>query len=207
MHRLSLIGGAVNAANPRDWVKSRAMQRASILLWCSVLLALGCGRIFAADPAYDPLWLYQGTWEFTKHVPSGTPVSNKIVNDYGQVGKFFMCQQTVDGKLGALVIFVPTETAGHYFTQALSPDGKAMGRGELEIQGDRWTYPSKEDENGKTKYYRTTNVFSGKDHIHFEQAESTDGKNWTVTASGDEVHTSQSGTRPDPRQDKRDTAR
>jgi hypothetical protein len=184
------------------------MNIKKVLLCSSVLLAVGCGRIYAADAVYDPLWLYQGTWEFTKHVADGAAaVPDKILNDCGQAGKFFMCQQTVNGKLGALVIFIPRETAGHYYTQALSPDGKAMGRGELEIEGDRWTYPSKEEENGKTKYYRTTNVFSGKDHIHFEQSESTDGKTWTVTASGDEVHTSQSGTHPDPRQDKRGTSR
>ncbi len=173
----------------------------------SILVSFGCARLFAADPVYDPLWLYQGTWELSKHNPGAPVESNKIQNDCGHVGKFFMCQQTVDGKLGALIIFVPRETAGHYYTQALSPDGKAMGRGELEIEGDRWTYPAKEEENGKTKYYRTTNVFSGKDHIHFEQSESADGKNWTVAASGDEVHTSQSGTRPDPRPGKPDTAR
>jgi hypothetical protein len=105
----------------------------------------------------------------------------------------------VDGKVAALLTFIQGESKGRYYTQPILPDGHAAGRGELEIEGDRWTYPSKEDENGKTKYYRITNVFSGKDRIHFERSESMDGKTWKVLASGDEIHTSQAGTRPDPR--------
>ena len=35
--------------------------------------------------------------------------------------------------------------------------------------------------------YRTVNVFSSRDHIHFESARSTDGKTWTVTMTGDET--------------------
>ena len=105
----------------------------------------------------------------------------------------------MDGKAGALLVFTPSQTKGTYYTQPVLPDGHAAGRGELQIEGDRWTYPSKEEENGKTKYYRITNVFSGKDHIHFERSESADGRTWKVLASGEEVHTSAAGTRLDPR--------
>jgi len=161
------------------------------------LLALGCCGLFAADPAFESLWLYQGTWQVNK----AGAAPDKLQNDCAEIGHFFLCQQTVNGKVGALIVFTPAETAGHYYTQAIMADGKASGRrGDLEIQGDRWTYPSKEEAGGKTKYYRVVNVFSGKDRIHFEQGESTDGKTWTVNASGDEVRTSSAGTRPDPRQ-------
>jgi hypothetical protein len=171
------------------------------------VILLACSGVFAADSPLEPLWQYQGTWQFTMNVPGSAPVSNKIQNDCIEIGQFFLCQQTVDGKVTALLTFTPSQTKGTYYTQPILPDGRAAGRGELEIQGDRWTYPSKEEENGKTKYYRITNVFSGRDHIHFERSESEDGKTWKVLASGDEVHTSQAGTRPDPRQDKRDAPR
>jgi hypothetical protein len=164
------------------------------------LLPLATSALFAADSPFEPLWLYQGTWQFTMNAaPGSAPVSNKIQNDCVENGQFFLCQQTVDGKVAALLAYTPGESKGHYYTQPILPDGHAAGRGELEIEGDRWTYPSKEEENGKTKYYRITNVFSGKDRIHFERSESLDGKTWKVLASGDEVHTSQAGTRPDPR--------
>ena len=130
--------------------------------------------------------------------PGSAPVSNKIQNDCADIGQFFLCQQTVDGKVVALLTFAPSQTKGTYYTQPILPDGHAAGRGELEIQGDRWTYPSKEEDHGKTKYYRITNVFSGQDRIHFERSESLDGATWKVLASGIEVRASQAGTRPEP---------
>ena len=167
------------------------------LLFAAVLLS--CGGVFAANPAFEPLWLYQGTWDVTRSVPGSTPVTDKLQNDCVDIGQFFLCQQTVNGKVAALVTFTPAETKGHYYTQPVLPDGHATGRGQLEIDGDHWTYPSKEESNGKTTYYRTTNIFTGKDRIHFEQAESADGKTWKVTGSGDEIRKSQSGARADPR--------
>jgi hypothetical protein len=176
------------------------------LLFYSMFFSLA-GGLFSADSVFEPLWQYQGTWQFTMIVPGSKPVSNKIQNDCAEIGQFFLCQQTVDGKVAALLTFTPSQTKGHYYTQAVLPDGHASGRGELEIQGDRWTYPSQEEENGKTTYYRITNDFSGKDRIHFERSESADGKTWKVLSSGDEVHSSPAGTRPDPRPDKRDAPR
>ena len=141
-----------------------------ILFCTSFLLA---SAVFAADPAFVPLWQYQGTWEFTMNTPGSKPATNKIQNDCAEIGQFFLCQQTVDGH--------------------------AAGLGELEIEGDCWTYPSKEEASGKTKYYRIVNLFAGKDRIHFERSEFVGGKTWTVLSSGDEVRKSQAGTRPDPR--------
>jgi hypothetical protein len=138
---------------------------------------------FATDAAYAPLMLYNGAWQVTqKDRPPDT-----LVDECARIGKYYACQQTVNGKLGALVVFIPAETPGHYFTQAVLPQGWATGRGELQIEGDHWTYLSKSQEDGKTTWYRTTNVFTGKDQIHFEQAESPDNEHWTTKSSGDEV--------------------
>src|SRR5579883_1760776 len=76
--------------------------------------------------------------------------------------------------------------AGHYYTQAVTMEGLATGRGDLLIEGDRWTYSSKSKQDGKDVFHRTTNRFSGTNRIHFEQAESPDGEHWVVKMSGDE---------------------
>jgi len=138
-----------------------------------------------ADSAYAPLWLYKGSWE----VKAVGAKADKLSNECHLIGKYFGCQQTVNGKLSALIIFIPADKPGHYYTQAVLPEGWAVGRGELEIDGDHWTYRSKTTEKDKTTYYRTTNLFSGKDNIHFEISESPDGEHWTITKSGDEVRT------------------
>ena len=142
-----------------------------------------------ADPAYAPLWLYKGTWELKQSGAKSGTAPDTISNVCNLIGKFFGCQQTVNGKLASMILFIPNDKAGHYYTQSVLPEGWATGRGELEIAGDLWTYHSKDVDNGKTTYYRTTNVFTGKDKIHYEVSESADGEHWTTTKSGDEVRT------------------
>ena len=109
------------------------------------------------------------------------------MNRCALVGRYFTCQQTINGKQGNLLVFVAAEKPGHFYTQNITPEGRATGRADLEISGDHWTYTSTWDQGGKTTYYRTTNVFTGKSKIHFEQEESSDGKDYKVTGSGDEV--------------------
>lgn len=135
------------------------------------------------DPVYDPLRLYEGTWVMT---PTGGGAPTTIANDCGRIGRFYGCQQTVNGKTGGVILFIPRDTAGKYFTQGIAPDGTALGRGELTITGPHWMYLGHAGSGDSVTYYRTTNDFSGSDRIHFELATSHDGTNWTVTHSGDE---------------------
>jgi hypothetical protein len=146
-----------------------------------------------ADPVYAPLWLYQGTWRITSNTAGAKP--DELKNQCALVGKYFVCQQTVNGQPGALLIFIPADNnAGHYHTQNVNAQGRATGVGDLEISGDRWVFSSRwEQGGGKITYYRTTNVFIGKNHIHYEQAESSNGKDWKVANSGDEVRVSTTG--------------
>ena len=138
----------------------------------------------AADP-YAPLRLYEGAWQVTQTTPAGRK-PDRLVNDCARIGRYFACQQTVNGKPGALVVFIPDTVPGHYHTQIVLPDGAALGpAGTLTIIGDHWTYLGEPDAKGVR--YRTINVFSGRDRIHFESARSTDGKTWTVTMAGGET--------------------
>ena len=139
--------------------------------------------ISSTDPAYTPLWLYQGSWEVSRS-PGQKP--DRLVNECALVGRYFTCQQAVNGQPGALLVIIPTGQPGRYYTQTIMPEGRATGRDDLEISGERWTYLSRRQEGGKTTRYRTTNTFTGKDRIHFEQAEASGDKDWVVKGSGDE---------------------
>lgn len=165
-------------------------MRHALLVALFTALGFGSALLFAqADSAYAPLWLYKGSWEVKVSGAKAGTGPDKLLNECRLIGKYFGCQQTVNGKLSALIVFIPADKPGHYYTQAVLPEGWAVGRGELDIEGDHWTYRSKATEKDKTTYYRTTNLFSGKDNIHFEISESPDGEHWTVTKSGDEVRT------------------
>jgi len=142
------------------------------------------------DAVFAPLWLYNGTWQVTK---SGGPAKPDVLeNKCALVGRYFTCEQTVNGAITELLVFIPAKTSGSYYTQSIMPDGRAGGRGDLKIEGDHWTYSSYWNQGGKTTFYKTLNVFARKTRIHFEQQESTDNtdnKQWKTTGSGDEVRT------------------
>jgi hypothetical protein len=157
-----------------------------VVLGILALAAVAASRA-ADDSVYASLWLYQGNWIASPKDLALGASPDQLTDDCALVGKYFTCQQTVNGKIGALLVFVPAETPGHYYTNAILPQGFAGGRGELEISGERWTYSSKSVDGDKTTYHRTLNIFAGRDHIHYELGESADGINWTVTGSGDEV--------------------
>jgi hypothetical protein len=144
----------------------------------------------SSDTTHTPLSLYTGSWQVTRKSADKAGKPEQLANHCALLGKYFVCQQTVDGSEGGLVIFIPAEKPGHYYTETITPDGRPTGRADLEIAGNRWTYSSRWPQgNGKITYYRTTKVFTGKNHIHFEQAESPDGTQWTEKDSGDEVRT------------------
>lgn len=159
-----------------------------MLMFLLALFAGFSGQTAAtpSDP-YAPLRLYDGAWTVTMHDPQGKDTTDALVNACHLFGRFFACQQTVNGKVGALVVFVPADSPGHYYTQNVLADDRALGRGELTIEGGHWIYLGHDEENGKTTWYRTTNEFTGNDRIHFESAQSPDNKTWTVNQSGDEV--------------------
>jgi len=145
----------------------------------------------AADP-FAPLRLYDGKWDLVPASSDKATGTVHIENHCAKVGEFFACNQIVNGKNMALVIFLPLhslENGGYaYHNQALGVEGGGSGSwGSLEIAGDRWVYSSDETDSGRKVYHRTVNVFSGSDKIHFEVQQSEDGTNWTTKMSGDEV--------------------
>jgi len=154
------------------------------------LLFFVCAGISQAAPAPDavfaPLRLYEGTWRITSNGQT-----EQLKNQCALLGRYFACSQVINGQQGALLVFIPTATTGQFHTQNISPDGRASGLADLQISGDHWIFSSRWDQGGgKTTFYRTTNVFTGKNRVHFEQAESTNGKDWAVKKSGDEVRLS-----------------
>ena len=143
----------------------------------------------AGDDPYAPLRLYDGAWEAT--MASAPKDTVRLENHCAKTGLFFVCEQVVAGKTGALLVFAPVAKlpggGEEYHTKALPPSGIPAGDwGKLTIDGDRWTYSWEDEENGKKTYWRNVNVFTGSDAIHFELQNSTDGVTWKTQNSGDE---------------------
>jgi hypothetical protein len=140
-----------------------------------------------ADPAHAALSAYAGSWKVTKKEAPPGAKPEELKNQCASIGKYFVCEQTVNGQTGTLLVFIPTSRPGHFYIQNISADGRASSRGDLEVTATQWTFSNTWNQGGRTTYYRTVNTFTGKNQIHFEQSESTDNKNWKVTGSGDET--------------------
>jgi hypothetical protein len=158
------------------------------IVMASLLAAAAAGQGSSGDP-YAPLQLYEGTWEV--HVTAPEKKTDRIVNHCAKTGTFFSCEQEVNGKTAALVVFLPVgKTTGgalDYRIQALQPDASApQGWTHLVIDGDTWLYSWDQSEAGKTTHWRNTNHFNGKDQIRFELQNSEDGTTWKTTLSGEE---------------------
>jgi hypothetical protein len=145
--------------------------------------------MMAATATFAPLRQYEGTWTVVSaHTMAGDGRPDTVVNHCSEGTAFYTCEQVVNGKSLALVVFTATDDPTKFHTQPVLPSGRAVGLSDLTIVGDRWTYSSSgTDEGGKQVFYRTENVFTGRDKIHFEQYESGDGKTWVKKNQGDEV--------------------
>lgn len=160
-------------------------------LWTPVTGVAANAADLANDP-YAPLRLYDGKWDVIMASSDKAADPVHLENHCAKVGEFFACDQVVNGKNMALVVFLPLhplENGGYaYRNQGLGVEGGGSGGwGGLEIVGDRWVYSSEENDSGKKIDHRTVNVFSGNDKIHFEVQRSDDGAKWTTTMSGDEA--------------------
>jgi hypothetical protein len=162
------------------------MQAISLFALTAIVSAVPPACAFAIDDdPYAPLKLYEGRWSVVSDQDGKTTA---VENHCARTGLFFACEQVVNGKSAALIVFLPhgrTADGQTYRTQTLTAEaGAPRPWFTLTIDGERWTYAAVAD--GKPARQRTLNQFSGPDRIHFDVQNSKDGKTWTTKMSGEE---------------------
>jgi hypothetical protein len=142
------------------------------------------------DP-FAPLTIYNGTWTVHAEHPwsgaaPGTP--DHLVSHCERFTLYFACEQTINGKPEAMLVYTATSSPGKLNTRFIAPDGQAGGRGDLTLDANHWTYLDKPTPPLKGNWSRVENFILDHDHIRFEEYESADeGKTWTKTNAGTEV--------------------
>jgi hypothetical protein len=132
----------------------------------------------ASEDAYAPLKYYAGTWS----VVSSKGKTSTVVNTCARTGRFFVCEQSINGASKALVVFLP-QGDGRYRTQTLGADGAEPGHWfSLKIKDPDWVYTPE----GAEPRERTLNHYIDADHIHFD-VQKKSGEDWKTTLSGDET--------------------
>ena len=100
-----------------------------------LLLMMFSGALFA------PIKVYEGTWTVVSaHTMAGQGRPDTIVNHCNEGTAFYTCEQVVNGKSLALIVYTATEDPTKFHSQPVLPDGQAVGRGDLTILGDHWTF-------------------------------------------------------------------
>ena len=152
------------------------------------LMALAAAVPAGAAMRLDPVTVLAGRWALTMDRAARSSV---LQNHCAQTGVFYACEQRLDGKTIALVVYLPVRTDGplkSYRTQTLQADATRPGPWYyLTIADDRWTYSPNDPADPTQARDRIVNQFSGRDHIHFEVQTSLDGKIWKTTAAGVET--------------------
>ncbi len=136
----------------------------------------------ATSDRFAPLTVYQGTWSIQ---PKGAAQPDRVQNHCTDGQGFFTCEQVVNGKPVALIVFTPSEDPGTFHVANVLPNGHSFSDTVVVIRPGHWTYTAN-DSSGRP-YHRTENIFNGQDAIHFEQLVSNDGgQTWTKTGEGEE---------------------
>lgn len=154
------------------------------------LLAFVDGHASAAQPEpIDAIMAYQGTWNATithyKTKYSNPRSETSVVrNNCWRDGGYAACHQIVNGKSGALIVYTYDAPARVYHTHVVPPDGGAPSTGALLIDGNTWTFPWQDKDDGKTVYLRILNVFTDSSTIQFREEFSLDDVHWTRAADG-----------------------
>jgi len=110
----------------------------AVLTTCGIMT-----RSADRDP-YQPLKLYDGTWQVRMAGADKRP--DTLVDHSGHTGIFFSCQQQLNGETRALVIFLPTGATSpgalEYRTLVARPDSMKRDDWEhLVIEGGRGFSP------------------------------------------------------------------
>src|SRR5258708_38016531 len=106
------------------------------LLLSMMLVSAGFAPVtgFAPGSIFAPIKVYEGTWTVVaSHTMAGEGRPDTVVNRCNEGMAFYTCEQVVNGKSLALLVFTATDDPTKFHTQPVLPSGLAAGRGDWTI--------------------------------------------------------------------------
>jgi hypothetical protein len=156
-------------------------------------MALAAGALLASLPAraaeVDAFAKYAGTWKAqlsyveSAHSKAGTQ-SMTVRNDCWRSGNFYVCNQIIDDKSRALVVFFYDPVAKRFGSYPISVGADTVHPAAVLVDDKSITFPWDMQDSGKTVHMRIVNTFTTPDTLDFRQEYSEDGKTWTTMATG-----------------------
>ena len=78
------------------------IARWSLLIGLIGIASVVTVRATSTTDAYAPLRLYEGAWQVTQTTPAPKK-PDRLINDCAKIGRYFACQQTVNGQFETFV--------------------------------------------------------------------------------------------------------
>lgn len=170
----------------------------AVIAIIAISSASGFGFAQTPPPAQvsglDAVMAYAGTWKvqgerFATAYSNAGKEDTTLRNECWKTGAYVVCNQYVNGESKVLLIFTYNDQQKMYTAYHVTQDGDPAGSGRLQIIGNIWTFPWQVTAAGSTTYFHVVNVFTGADHIQYQQEFSTDNVHWTTMAKGSETKT------------------
>ena len=159
---------------------------ASLALFMAGQGAAGGAAADALSNTLTPLTVYDGSWLVNQAANSGAAArTDHLTNHCQMLTAFYTCEQVLNDKAVALLVFVGAADKNQYYSVVVLPDGQVKGRSLLTLDGSHWTF-AQEDAAGKPTF-RVENFFKDQDHIHFEQYQADANGAWTKVGEGEEA--------------------
>lgn len=165
-------------------------------------MALVAGVVLVSSQAgaaeVDAFARYAGTWKMqmtyvdSAHSKPGTE-SMTVKNDCWRSDNFYVCNQIIDDKSRALIVFFYDAVAKRYGSYPISVGADTVHPATVLVDAKSITFPWDMQDNGKTVHMRIVNTFTTPDTLDFKQEYSDDGKNWVTMATGVEHRVSPKG--------------
>jgi hypothetical protein len=176
----------------------RGLMRTARQSLCGVVLLVASLTATSAQTPKNPppgigeVWAYAGTWKIdtekfdTAHSKAGKE-SATLRNSCWRDAAYVACAQYVNGEQKILLVFTYNPKDKTYTSYQIQAHGGEAGSGKLIIDGNVWTFPWQQTENGATTYFRVVNTFTTPRQIEYKEEFSTDQQHWTLMAQGVET--------------------
>jgi len=132
---------------------------------------------------------YAGTWKMQlNYVESAHSKARQesmtVRNDCWRSDFFYVCNQIIDDKSRALIVFFYDPVAKRYGSYPIAVGADTVHPATVVVDEKSITFPYDMQDNGKTVHMRIVNTFTTPDTLDFKQEYSEDGQNWVTMATG-----------------------
>lgn len=132
---------------------------------------------------YAGTWKMQLTYVDSAHSKARSETMT-VKNDCWHSDNFYVCNQIIDDKSRALVVFFYDPVAKRFGSYPISVGADTVHPANVLVDERSITFPYDIQDNGKTVHMRIINKFTAADSLNFKQEYSEDGQNWVTMATG-----------------------